>query len=479
MQEKIYEHIKNSPWLIVMRFFQAIKTSWVVVGALLALYPLVHEYAHFWVCMFSAYYAWTRIYVVFYDWIAWRYRVSSEGITARSGIFSRTTQFIAWRDVVSVASKFTPIMQWKYLTNVIITPQGAGENAIELFAIKNDEAARINTYFSFFKKSEYKQFDAISKISPVSHSDFSLSVMPVSRNVNALKVRIKELHFTDCFFLALSKLAFLSAIPMSYGIFNVLSRNQGYSDDIFVLIKDFFAFDFYSRLYIACAVICIALIVGSLLVWITYGNSSTDVYENSVKYTSGIFTQTEQEIPISSIETIKVRQNLLMRLLKRNYIAVYGVSAHMQEEFSGVIAHFAKEEDAEKILQQFGIEIPNYADLPRHRYLLAALCIAAGVGICAFLTHTVFFVLIIIFCIAIFLFLYCMYYRKTTKNCRWDIVCKSFLGTESLFLRKDTPYPLSQYELKVHKKILMHYEVVRYLGKIGHQRIVLGVSRSV
>lgn len=477
MQEKNSHSIKNSPWLILSRTVQAVKTGWVVVGALIAFYVMLEGKARFWICILLAYYGWTRVYVIFYDWVAWRYHIDSKGISAVRGIFTHNTQYVAWCDVASVSSASDPVMQWKKLASIVITPLGVGEKAIELHSIDSRLVNLVRAYVLFsgnVRDQELSNRRAYACESICCFNSDSLKKLSVIKTGEE-EVEIANLPLSDCFLFVLSKLYFLSLIPMSLGAVNSVIVHSSYSNDRFLQVKEFLALNFADRVQVGLLVLFLSLIISTVLTWIKYGNSLTSISDRSIRYGCGIMAKAEQEIPIDAIETIKVRQNFMMRILRRYSISVYGVSAHMQENFSGILSPFARSGDAKRILSVLGIVLPRNEEFSHHHYSLIALCVNIALVAYLSLADISYCLFVGPICVLIFFCGYRTYWGRISQGTRWKVVHRSFFSRESLFLRKENPYPESTNQIRISKKNAIYCGVIRYLGKTSHKRLLFSI----
>lgn len=293
-----------SPLLIVSRLAHNATTSVIAFSGLLALVCATTGVVQTMMICISIYYLGTRLYILFYDWIAVKYNITQSGVILETGLLKKRKIVLKWNDIRSVSISSDPILRFKNLSQVELVQYSSSTNRIILFAISNVDTDIINSHIRTNTNHKIQ-----TKKKSWSNIHDKVAITP-------------QLRIKDYFLIGFTYAQFVVIIPTIYSFLQVTLFHQQYNDDRIQQLYSFLHLTLSNKILIIIVLVILGLIYSTFISWVRFSRimvyKSTDGYE----YSAGLIDRRTRFIPLNNIEGIIVSQNLLMRLTNRYQLKV-------------------------------------------------------------------------------------------------------------------------------------------------------------
>lgn len=411
--------MRNSPCLLLHRFIHALKSMWIIITVVLSLLLILSENNHIWIYIFIAYYVWTRVYHIFFDFLTIRYVFSDQEVKCERKFLSSSKQIIPWKYIASLSVSSDAIMQLCGCSTVVITPNGGAEESIRLHCIPNSYVRDIKIIASRYVINE-----------------------PLERNQDSRPVQVANfiigLRLLDCFLLAITKLYFFSFIPLTFAVIKFLFLDGSFFTDDYIQDWKFYSgLSLEVQIKVFLAVMCAAILVGTCLAWLRFSNACTSIKDETLVFHTGIIDKNTKRIPCNSLKTILIKKNMLMSLIGRQSIKVYGVSSVEEKRSAGVIAPLATDAQVELFLYAMKINIQVLRRFsgqiwPQIQVILLTLLSSV------FLIRSNYTICLILFALAVSLWAWYSRWRFFTRDysSNWIILKRGLFGSKILLINR-------------------------------------------
>lgn len=295
----------------------------------------------------SLYYLFTRFYLLFYDWLMTRYQVTDTGLVLRKGFITQRQIQVAWKDIKSVSESADPILQWKHLSSATLSQMTDSTGEIKLYAIPHTQLERIKKLvgesvssvsskaMNLGKGENRPRTEAASngsKALPSQDSFVESSMVEDSAKAKAKSQRItRKLRLRDYFLIGFTYAQFIILIPTLFPIARTIIFRQKYDTDIIHQLNFFTSIPTNEKIAIIVMTILLGLGYGTFLSWIKYSRIEVRLLATGYSYTAGLIEKKEYFIPSSSIDSITISQNILMRLTGRYQLSVMAGGNHEEK----------------------------------------------------------------------------------------------------------------------------------------------------
>ena len=295
----------------------------------------------------SLYYLFTRFYLLFYDWLTTRYQVTDTGLVLRKGFITQRQIQVAWKDIKSVSESADPILQWKHLSSATLSQMTDSTGEIKLYAIPHTQLERIKKLvgesvssvsskaMNLGKGENRPRTEAASngsKALPSQDSFVESSMVEDSAKAKAKSQRItRKLRLRDYSLIGFTYAQFIILIPTLFPIARTIIFRQKYDTDIIHQLNFFTSIPTNEKIAIIVMTILLGLGYGTFLSWIKYSRIEVRLLATGYSYTAGLIEKKEYFIPSSSIDSIMISQNILMRLTGRYQLSVMAGGNHEEK----------------------------------------------------------------------------------------------------------------------------------------------------
>lgn len=335
---------KFSPFLILSRLWHHAFSSATAIAGLMTSILAFHGTTRVVLEIISLYYLFTRFYLLFYDWLTTRYQVTDTGLILRKGFITRRQIHVAWKDIKSVSESADPILRWKHLSSATLSQMTDSTEEIKLYAIPYTQLERIKKLVgesvsskatNLSKDENRPKTESTSNGTdalPAQDSSVESSVVEDSAKNKAKSQRItRKLRLGDYFLIGFTYAQFIILIPTLFPIARTIIFRQKYDTDIIHQLNFFTSIPTNEKIAIIVMTILLSLGYGTFLSWIKYSRIEVRLLATGYSYTAGLIEKKEYFIPSSSIDSITISQNILMRLTGRYQLSVMAGGNHEEK----------------------------------------------------------------------------------------------------------------------------------------------------
>lgn len=301
--------IRNSKWLILSRLVKISKGSWIVYVALVAMLSSSSGILENILKIFFVYYTWTRIYVIFYDYLSWRYKISKNGIFFKRGIFSSNSVFVEWKNIRSLTVEQDVILRKFDRKKINLNTFSDSSFPLVIYAASSNELKRIKECIEF-QHSEDIENHVTRTVSP-----------SISNKKEILSLYSKP-NFLGYLIIGITHAQFVVALPILYSFFISYYSFTAGSSGVYSILSKFVNLGLLQQILTIAIIILSSVVMGTLLAWVKFHHVNTSSVDGNYIYTHGLLNKKENYIQKMNIEVIHIQQNILMRLFKVNQLSV-------------------------------------------------------------------------------------------------------------------------------------------------------------
>lgn len=340
----------NSPLLMLVRFLKALPQSvLIVIGLAVAISTFQGGIAvALWVLL--AYFVYTRIYVIFYDYVATTWDVRSDGFHYRRGLFSRETLTIARSDIAGVhLSQGGLDRLWK-LFEVRVQSTAGGRASPLLHAVTRDQVDEIARVYGVRPTLRAKDVNTAAgsarQEAPVG------CVIETSSGV-ASTVSLRNV---DCWLISITYGKYVLLIPVLWSLTTRITGNSGVAQ--FEWVGD--QWQAHPALVLAAMPLLLAASVayGALVAYLKYAKMLVRVEPDSdgtvkMRVSHGLISTMDQSIRVDRIDALEMRQNVVMRVFRRYSLRVIVRAQGAGSASRTVVIPIARHSDIDGFLEQY------------------------------------------------------------------------------------------------------------------------------
>ncbi|WP_165901304.1 MULTISPECIES: PH domain-containing protein [unclassified Curtobacterium] len=293
---------------MIVRGLAAIRSGWIVLGFLVTIFALAPDGWRMPVLILGAYYSYTRLVVVFHDWISLRYAADVSGVRISEGVVGRQDKLLPWRSVSSVSQSQSLAQRLLRVSDVRISvnaSDGAGE---VIPSISEREAARI-------QRLHHRASRSAPGASPVRRKP---QPDQPHRGAEAQSVISPVLRGWDFVLIGVASGAFLWFIPSLYSLVAELASFLGSARGILPTFNDLRGIGGWWLAVILTASAVCSIAYGSLFAWLKYrrfvvalGSSGELVFQ------AGLAQREHRVVAASAVSAYALRRPLLLIPLRR------------------------------------------------------------------------------------------------------------------------------------------------------------------
>ena len=241
-----------SPLLIVSRLAHNATTSVIAFSGLLALVCATTGVVQTMMICISIYYLGTRLYILFYDWIAVKYNITQSGVILETGLLKKRKIVLKWNDIRSVSISSDPILRFKNLSQVELVQYSSSTNRIILFAISNVDTDIINSHIRTNTNHKIQ-----TKKKSWSNIHDKVAITP-------------QLRIKDYFLIGFTYAQFVVIIPTIYSFLQVTLFHQQYNDDRIQQLYSFLHLTLSNKILIIIVLVILGLIYSTFISWVRF-----------------------------------------------------------------------------------------------------------------------------------------------------------------------------------------------------------------
>ncbi|MGO4858827.1 PH domain-containing protein [Arthrobacter sp. 2MCAF14] len=342
--------MRNSPLLMLVRFLKTLPQSvFIVIGLVVALSAFQGGIAvALWVLL--AYFVYTRIYVIFYDYFATTWDVRSDGFHYRRGLFSRETLTIARSDIAGVhLSQGGLDRLWK-LFEVRVQSTAGGRASPLLHAVRRDQVDEIARVYGVRPTLKAKDVNTAAGSARQEASVEGVIETP-SGVANAVSLRN-----ADCWLISVTYGKYMLLVPVLWSLITRITGNSGVAQLDWVLDQ----WRAHPALVLAAMPLLLAANVayGALVAYLKYAKMLVRVEPDSdgtlkMRVSHGLISTMDQSIRVDRIDALEMRQNVVMRVFGRCSLRVILRAQGAGSASRTVVIPIARHSDIDGFLAQY------------------------------------------------------------------------------------------------------------------------------
>lgn len=294
---------KNDVRLIAVRALRMVVPTVIVTVALLGLYNVLGRTGQTVTLIFAVYYAWTRFNQLFYTYYSVRWRVTPSELVVRRGIFFVSYTNVAFRNIIGITTHQGRYERLLGVKRVVVETKVAQGVIIKFDAVRHSPAVNTLDQVVSARKCELEESTG-GESHEVSVSKEKVAVEP-DHVATISRKRLLAISFTYG--------KYLLFIPLGLGI---VSRTSNVDFlDIASAAGDWL--EDTGPLLISVAVLgflATSVAYGYAVCLLMYGNLRVSGRAGVLKVERGVFTRWVETIESENVDTLRIRQNVVMRL---------------------------------------------------------------------------------------------------------------------------------------------------------------------
>lgn len=351
--------MRNSPLLMLVRFLKILPQSvLIVIGFFVGISTFQGGIAAaLWALL--AYFVYTRIYVVFYDYLATTWDVRSDGFHYRRGLFSRETLTIAHSDIAGVHLSQGGLDRLLKLFEVRVQGTGGGRASLLLHAVTRSDVDEIARVYGVRPTPEAKDVN-IASGSARQEAFAEGGTETPSGTASAFSLRN-----ADFWLISVTYGKYILLVPV---LWSFITRTTGNTD---AAQLEWVADQWRARpaLVLAAVPLLLAASVayGAFVAYLKYAKMLVRVEPDSdgtlkLRVSRGLVSTVDQSIRVDRIDALEMRQNIVMRVFWRHSLRVIVRAQSAGSASRTVVIPVARHSDIDGFLAQY---------LPRFRIVSA------------------------------------------------------------------------------------------------------------
>lgn len=287
---------RNSKWLIASRAVHVAKSAWAVYAALAALLVFTDDSWRYPLIALVVYYTWTRAYVIFYDWLTFRYLLTADGIQIRRGLISKSATKVEWEHVRAVATSTDSILRISGNVRVALSIEAADGVPLIVEAMPR----HLHQWLLQFVHTDTVHEQRIELDSPLA---------------------APQLRMTDYLAIGFTSGKFVLIVPLMASGLRYLtpSSGEGYWLDEWRLVE---RMPPLLQVLSIGGLALLGLLYGTLLAWLRYRGMRLMEDGNKFYWEAGALSKRSFHLPKGGVRHVVIRRNTLMRATGRAQVAV-------------------------------------------------------------------------------------------------------------------------------------------------------------
>ncbi|MDQ0028961.1 PH domain-containing protein [Arthrobacter bambusae] len=310
--------MRNSPLLMLVRLLRGLPQSLlIIVGLVFAISTFEGGTA---VVLWGilAYFVYTRIHVIFYDYLATTWDVRSDGFHYRRGLLSRETLTLARNDIASIHLSQGGLDRLWQLFEVRVQSTAGGRASLLLHAVTRDQVDEIARVCGVHPTLKAK--DVSAAVGSGLHEPPEGVTETPSVVTSAVSLRN-----ADYWLISLTYGKYMLLIPVLWSLISRISGNTGFAQ-LEWTVEQWRA---HPGLALAATPLILAASVayGALVAYLKYAKMLVRVEHDSdgilkMKVSRGLISTVDHSICVDRIDALEMRQNVAMRVFGRHSLRV-------------------------------------------------------------------------------------------------------------------------------------------------------------
>ncbi|GAB2708641.1 PH domain-containing protein [Arthrobacter bambusae] len=343
--------MRNSPLLMLVRLLKALPQSvLIVIGIVVATSTFQGGIAAaLWVLL--AYFVYTRIYVIFYDYLATAWDVRSDGFHYRRGLFSRETLTIARNDIASVHLSQGGLDRFWKLFEVRVQSTAGGRASLLLHAVTRDQVDEIARVYGVRPTLQAK--DVNTAAGSGRQEEAPAEGVTEAPSVVASAVSLRN---ADCWLISLTYGKYMLLIPVLWTLISRFTGNTGVAQLEWTVDQ----LRAQPGLALAAMPLLLAASVayGALVAYLKYSKTLVRVEPDSdgmlkMRVSRGLISTVDQSTRVDRIDALEMRQNVVMRVFGRYSLRVIVRAQGSGSASRTVVIPIARHSDIDAFVAQY------------------------------------------------------------------------------------------------------------------------------
>jgi uncharacterized membrane protein YdbT with pleckstrin-like domain len=348
---------------MLVRGLLVIRSSWVVAAPLVLLLTNTSGGTRVFLVVFAGYFAYTRLWRVFFDWAAVRYSASRLVLRVRSGLVSRTERVIPWDSVTAVAVRDDVPFRVTGVREFRFSVAALEQQYVELAGVSVRESERLLRLYELSRAS--------GGTAAVRSAQDGSRVAPAAVPTLAPPPRV-----LDHLLIGLHSGRFLLVIPAAAGAVQMLGHSSVGSPQPIGLWSAHTASgsDF---LLLAVAGGVAAAVFGTASSWMRYARFSVYLVDGLLRFRAGLMRREYRETPFDAIAAISMTQSPTTGAFGRVQLRFISAT-ESGSTTNGMLMPSARSEDALRVVRRLsGVEcLAARRRLPRILALTALVLVS-------------------------------------------------------------------------------------------------------
>lgn len=364
---------RPNPRLLVVRTILVLRSAWIVIGVVIALNAVLPSGWHTVLVAIGVYYAYTRVFQIFYDYIAIRYVANTRGVLVVRGVVGREEKRFGWESIVSVAVTQTVLQRVLRLADVRVN-LSASEIASEMLpGVGIAESARLVRLHS-----QHRAMSAEPE--PMEPS----TLEPADSRPASAGTITPVLALADFLLIGIYSGAFVLFVPSVYSITAEMAAFIGPPALALPSIRDLGSVDAGVLGVLMVAVAMLSVAYGTCAAWVRYRRFAVVLRPNGdLVFSAGLSSNERRVIASDAVAAYELRHPLLMLPVRRAFLraVVRGDGGHVTR---GMLLPLTRASQGADMLGRLtGLSSRDLGSRIRSSRALASMVTIAGIGVSA------------------------------------------------------------------------------------------------
>ncbi len=361
------------PRLLVARTILVMRSAWIVIGVGIALNAVLPNGWRTVLAVIGVYYAYTRVFQVFYDYIAIRYSGSARGVLVVRGIVGREEKRFGWESIVSVAVTQTLLQRILRLADVRVNLNASEVASETLPGVGIAEADRLVRLYSRHRGTS-------TETGTVERS----ALEPADLRSASTRTITPVLALVDFLLIGIYSGAFVLFVPSAYSITSEVMAFIGLPSIALPSIRDVGSVDtgVLGLLILAGAMLSVAY--GTCAAWVRYRRFAVALRpDGDLVFAAGLSSNERRVIAADAVTAYELRRPLLMLPVRRAFLraVVRGEVGHVTR---GMLLPLTRASQGVDMLGRVtGLSSRELGSRIRSGRALVSMVTVAGIGMSA------------------------------------------------------------------------------------------------
>ncbi|MFZ7088102.1 PH domain-containing protein [Curtobacterium sp. RRHDQ10] len=296
--------------LLLARALVVLRSSWAVTAALVVSIMTVHGPVRGPLVWFAAYYGFTRLYQITFDWSTVRYCTSNRGLVVHGGLLSRVRQDVDWASVIAVSVRDDFPFRVAGAREIRFSIAASERSSIVLPGVSAAEAARV---LRLYERARRRSTPILAEEPGpgVVEERVGRELTPPPRGIDFLMV-------------GLCSGRFVFVVPAAYGALQSWNTVTGGSLS-FQSILAASAMSGTVLLTVCVMGLVLSVLYGTVASWVRYRAFRVRLADGMLHCSAGLLHREERAIPVASISAIRLRQPVVASALRRMQVRFVSV----------------------------------------------------------------------------------------------------------------------------------------------------------